>query len=165
MAECQVVALVLSCELFWKPSCTNFMKPKSVMDDSVSGTMTDAQMMCHFIDSHPLINQNHGMESSVFLCSGCGQVSWSFFIVDTYATAFNMVINLYTLLCGKELFPYRTNSLQWVSGCVTPSAHKNCITAHCRSVMHMESGVAMLSLLQQHYNWLIKVENVSQSYR
>jgi hypothetical protein len=83
------------------------MKPKSVMDDSVSSTMTDAHMLCHFIDSHLLINENHGMDSSVLLCSGCRQVSWSFFFIDTYATGFNIVINLYTLLCGKKLFPYR----------------------------------------------------------
>jgi hypothetical protein len=41
------------------------MKSMSVLDDSLSKTMSEAQMMCHFVDSHPVIIQNH------FLCSGC----------------------------------------------------------------------------------------------
>jgi hypothetical protein len=83
----------------------------------------------------------------------------------SYATAFNMAINLYMLLCGKELFPYHTDSLRWVSGSVTPSAHKNYVTACRCSLVHMESRVVMLNLLQQHYTWLVEVENISQSCR
>jgi hypothetical protein len=44
LADCQTVALLLSCEFFWNPSCTNFMKHKLVMDDSMSRTMTDASL-------------------------------------------------------------------------------------------------------------------------
>jgi hypothetical protein len=42
LQDCQMVALVLSCELLWNPSCTNFMKPKSILKDSMNTTMTDA---------------------------------------------------------------------------------------------------------------------------
>jgi hypothetical protein len=40
LADCKIVALVLSCELFWNPSCTNFMKAKSVLNNSMSRTVT-----------------------------------------------------------------------------------------------------------------------------
>jgi hypothetical protein len=38
--DCQIVVLVLFCELFWNSSCANFVKSKSVLDDSMSRTMT-----------------------------------------------------------------------------------------------------------------------------
>jgi hypothetical protein len=43
-------------------------------------------------------------------------------------------------------------------------AHKNCITEHRSSLKHVESGVAMLTLLRWHYNWTVKVKGISQSH-
>jgi hypothetical protein len=40
--DCQIVVLVLSCESFWNSSCANFVKSKSVLDDSMTRTVTDA---------------------------------------------------------------------------------------------------------------------------
>jgi hypothetical protein len=51
---CQMVAFVLSCELLWNPLCTKFIKPNSFLDDSMSTTMSAAQMH-DFISSHPSI--------------------------------------------------------------------------------------------------------------
>jgi hypothetical protein len=39
------------------------------------------------------------MDSNVLFCGGCGQCS-----DHSYATAFNMAINLYMLVCGKDCF-------------------------------------------------------------
>jgi len=51
LAHVQVRQFMQHCELFWEPSCTNFMKAKSVVDDFIGRTMTNLQMICHFINS------------------------------------------------------------------------------------------------------------------
>jgi len=43
------------CELFWGPSCTNFMKVTSIVDDFIGRTMTNLQMICHFINSQSVV--------------------------------------------------------------------------------------------------------------
>jgi hypothetical protein len=55
-----------------------------------------------------------------------------------------------TLRCGEAPFPYRAESLRWISASGTPSAQKNRITARW-SLVHTESGAAMIYLLR-HYN-------------
>jgi hypothetical protein len=42
------------------------------------------------------------------------------------------------------------------------SPKKICITAHFSPLVQREIGAAMLTLLQ-HYNWPVKVENISKS--
>jgi hypothetical protein len=42
-------------ECFQNPYCTNFWEVKSVMDDSISRTMTNLQLVCHFVDSQPSV--------------------------------------------------------------------------------------------------------------
>jgi hypothetical protein len=99
-----MAVLVVFCELFWNASCINFIKPKSVLDDWMSTTMTDMQIMCHFIDSHPSIIQHHGMDSfSVFLCRGCEWASWSFYISGTHATISEHSYPFTRLLCDKAV--------------------------------------------------------------
>jgi hypothetical protein len=39
-ADFHMVVLVPSCELLWNPSCRKFMKPKSILDDSMNKTIT-----------------------------------------------------------------------------------------------------------------------------
>ena len=84
LADCHTDALVLFCELFWNPSCRIFMKAQSAVDDFMCTTMTEVQMLCHFVMSRPSVIQNHGADSfNVFFCYGCGWASRSFFISDT----------------------------------------------------------------------------------
>jgi hypothetical protein len=52
LADCQMVVLVLSCELFWNPPCTNFMKPKSFSHDPMDRTMIDERILHQVIDSY-----------------------------------------------------------------------------------------------------------------
>jgi hypothetical protein len=86
LANCQVVAIVLTCELFWNPSSTNFMKAKSVLDDSISRILNNAWTIRHFIDGHPFTYPEpwHGL--ILFLFGGCGWSSLSLFISETCAT-------------------------------------------------------------------------------
>jgi len=51
LADVQARLFMQHCELFWDPSCTNFMKAKSIVDDFIGRTMTNLQMICHFINS------------------------------------------------------------------------------------------------------------------
>lgn len=46
------IFFIQQCELFWDPPCTDLMKLKSVVDDSVGGTMTNLHTTCHFINNH-----------------------------------------------------------------------------------------------------------------
>jgi hypothetical protein len=127
------------CGLFWNPSCTNFLKHKSVLDDSMSGTVTDTQKMHHFIDSHLSIIQNHGTDLfSVFLLSGCGRTSWPFIIGEICGPFLNMVIHSYMLSCCKALFPYYAEILRWISAHGTNSTHKIHNTPRCSSLVNME---------------------------
>jgi hypothetical protein len=107
LQDCQMLALVLSCELFWILSCTNFMKPKSALKDSMSATMTDAKMMHHFIDSHLLIIQNYGMGMfsvlfSVVDVDGHSDHSLSLTLMQLFITW----LSICTPHCNKALFPY-----------------------------------------------------------
>ena len=51
LADVQARLFMQHFELFWDPSCTDFMKAKSVVDDFVCRTMTNLQTICHFINS------------------------------------------------------------------------------------------------------------------
>jgi hypothetical protein len=78
---------VLSCELFWDPFFTNFMKPKSVLSDSTSRTITNAQMMRHVLDTHRSVIKNYGTDAfNAFLRGVCGRASSSFFINENCGT-------------------------------------------------------------------------------
>jgi hypothetical protein len=87
-------------------------------------------------------------------CSSSVTLVWPFM---------NMIIYLYTLCCGKALFPYCAGSLWQISTPDTLSGHKNHITAHCSALVHRASRAVMLTLLQWHYNWPVKVESILQS--
>ena len=47
------------CELCWDPSCTDFTKPKFVVHYFVDRTKANLQNMCHFINTHSSVEQNH----------------------------------------------------------------------------------------------------------
>jgi hypothetical protein len=87
MALCEMVASVCFCDLFWNPSCTNLIKVKSPVNCVMGRTMTNVQIMGHFINQHLSIIQNHGKDLfNVFISTGCAQVSRSFIISDTSVT-------------------------------------------------------------------------------
>jgi hypothetical protein len=61
----------------------------------------------------------------------------------------------YMLHCGESLSPCCADSVWWISAPVTPSGHKNLITACC-CLLHVASGVAMFITLVVQGNWMIK---------
>ena len=68
--------------------------------------------------------------------SSCVTLMWSFL---------NCSIHSQTLCCGKTLFPYCAESLQWILAPDTPSDYKKWITECCSSVVQTESRVAMVN--------------------
>jgi hypothetical protein len=97
-----VCACALSRTLFWDPSCTNFMKLKSVLDHSMSRNMTE-QTMSHAPNTRPcvfrtmdclplqswsfFIRENFDTRPSVFRTMDCLLLqSWSFFIRENFDT-------------------------------------------------------------------------------
>lgn len=49
----QAFVLVLFCVALGKPSCTNFMKAYTGVDDLICGTMSDLKMICHIVSCDP----------------------------------------------------------------------------------------------------------------
>jgi hypothetical protein len=84
------------------------------------------------------------MFSSVVDTDRCPDHSSSVTLVRWFL---NVVIHSYVLCCSKALFPYCAESLRWICAPGTLSAQKNGITAHCSSLVHVESGAAVLILL------------------
>lgn len=41
-------------ELFWDPSCIDFMEPNSVVNDFVGRTVNNSQTICYLINSYSL---------------------------------------------------------------------------------------------------------------
>jgi hypothetical protein len=73
LADVQMCLFMQQCELLWDPSCTDFMKSKFVVDDSVGRMMTNLQTICDFINSH-LSNSLGTCTLSVVLICGCSSV-------------------------------------------------------------------------------------------
>jgi hypothetical protein len=97
----QTIARMLSCKLFWNPFCSNLLNQTWSLMNPWGEPRLMHRGCGHFIDSHVSIILNHATDwFDVFLCSGCGWASWSFFISDTCATVFE---HLYTLRCGKAV--------------------------------------------------------------
>lgn len=101
--------------------------------------------------SSRIMARTRSMFCSVVAIHGYPNCSSSVTLVSPFM---NMIIYLYTLCCGKALFPYCAGSLWWIYTLHTLSAHKNHITA---------SRAVMLPLLQWHYNWPVKVKSISKS--
>jgi len=78
---------------------------------------------------------------SVMDVDGCPVLSLSFKLVRP---CWNFLIHSYTLRRGKALSPNCAESLLWISAPGTPSDHKKRITPCCSSLVHTESGAAIL---------------------
>jgi hypothetical protein len=48
---CPSVFFMQHCDLFWDPSCTDFITVKSVVDEFIGRTTTNLQTICHFLHS------------------------------------------------------------------------------------------------------------------
>jgi hypothetical protein len=77
------------CELLLDPSCTDFMEGKPVVYNSIGWTMNNFQLMCHLINCHPSVLQDHAIDSlHVCISDGRGLVSGSFPMRNACATIF-----------------------------------------------------------------------------
>jgi hypothetical protein len=77
------------CELLWDPLCTDFMEGVPVLDTFKGWTTTNLQLMCHFINSHLSVLQDHAIDSfHVCISDGCGFASSSFPMLNTSVTIF-----------------------------------------------------------------------------
>jgi len=68
LADVQARLFMQHYELFWYPSCTDFIKAKSIVDDFIGRTMTNLQTTCHFINSpssNRIMSHSGSMLSSV----------------------------------------------------------------------------------------------------
>jgi TM2 domain-containing membrane protein YozV len=106
-------------------------------------------LLCPSLDSVPGLAL---MNPKTCQCHfSCWQLSfWLFFGQRCQMFPFRTLP--FTLWHSKALFLYCAESLRLISAPSTYSANKNWITACCHSLVHMEMGVAMLILLQQHNN-------------
>jgi hypothetical protein len=157
-----------ACALLWAVLETILLKLykcKSFLDDSMSRTVTDVWMMHNFIDSHSWLCRIMARTCSI-LSSAADEDRHPYCSSSVILTQpfLNMVNHSYKFCCCIAPFPYCAESLCWVSAPGTPSAPKNHIITRCYSMVHKESGVTMLTLIQ-HCNWLVKVQSISQSHR
>ena len=115
LADVQACLFMQHCELFWDPSCTNFMKAKSIVDDFICRTMTNLQTICHFINSQ---------SSNRTISRMCSTLSWvvavngrpsAFSCVTLVWPFLNFFIYSYTHCWGKTSFLYCAESLWRIS--------------------------------------------------
>jgi len=99
-----MVMPILFHELFWNPSCTDFMEVKFVLDDFIHRNMTNLQLVCHFTDSHPATVENQNMDLTIvlFRCQ-CGLLPTSL-SVTTVQPLLDMSVNSYMLHCSKHCY-------------------------------------------------------------
>jgi len=63
------------------------MEGEPVVDNFTGRTMTNLQLMCHFINSHPSVLQDHVTDSfRVYISNGRRWVSGSFLMLNACAT-------------------------------------------------------------------------------
>ena len=88
-AVVQIFLFVQFCELRWDPSDTDFMEGKPVVDNFIGWTTNNLHLMCHFINCHPSVLQDHTIDSFCDCISeGCGLASGSFPTLNACATIF-----------------------------------------------------------------------------
>ena len=87
ICRCQNVSL---CSILWLslgPIVHRFMEGEPVVDKFTGRTMTNLQLMCHFINSHPSVLQDHVTDSfRVYICNGRWWASGSFLMLNACAT-------------------------------------------------------------------------------
>jgi hypothetical protein len=91
----------------------------------LSWTMTNLQLMCHFINSHLSVLQDHAIDSfHVCISNGCG-LAFPSPCLALVRPFLNLSIHSQTICCDKTLFPYCTDIILCILTPGTPSAHKN----------------------------------------
>ena len=64
-----------------------FMAGEPVVDNFIGRTMTNLQLMCHFINSHPSVLQDHVSDSfHVYISNGRRWASGSFLMLNACAS-------------------------------------------------------------------------------
>lgn len=112
---------VLSQLLFWNPSCINFKKLMSVVDDFTDRTVTNLQWVCR---NHSVIENQCGDVFNDPISHRCGLMPWLFFVSTSFTTSEHSNPLVRAFLWPKEnchdtvLF-----SLCWISTPLTPSAY------------------------------------------
>ena len=140
VCRCPNVSFVQFLGWLWVPSYTDFMEGKPVLDNFIGCTVTKLQLMCHFINSHPSVLQDHVMDSfRVVISNRRGCVFGSFRILTLRRPFLNLSIHSQTIRCDTPLFPHCTDILLCVSGPGIPSAHKKQINVPFSSLASMKS--------------------------
>jgi len=134
VTDVHTVTPMLFHELFWNPTCTEFMEVKSVTEDSIHRTVTNLQLVFHF-NSHPSVVNQHADLLNVPSTHLCVQVPW------------NMSRHSYTLHCSKTV-----TTLCWQSA-------MNLCTSDTFSPQKLNNSV-LLSFGACH-KWSSYVNNVS----
>jgi len=63
------------------------MEGEPVMDNFIGRTMTNLQLVCHFMNSQPSVLQDHIMDSfHVYISNGHRWASGSFLMLNAHAT-------------------------------------------------------------------------------
>jgi len=117
---------------------------KSTVNGFIGRTVTNLQLICHVIDSHSYFvgSQRAELFHVPFGCH-CGQAPWLFFVSGTCTAPSNMSDQFTHRRFAMS--PYSTDSLRWVSAPLTPSTHKNLISARCSSLVQTVGGTAKLT--------------------
>jgi hypothetical protein len=75
--------------LLWNPSRTDFMEGMPDVDTFIGWITTNLQLMCHFINSHLSVLQDHAIDTfHVCIINGCGLASSSFPMLNAFASIF-----------------------------------------------------------------------------
>jgi hypothetical protein len=125
--------------------------PVRSWDDSMSRTITDAQIIRPFVDIHSRLSRIIAWKPSLF--PSVVNMGWrhdhpsSVIFVRPF---FNMVIPSNALHCSKALFLCCAESLRRVSAPGKYSSPKNRIAARCSSWVHTERGSATLTQQRLH---------------
>jgi hypothetical protein len=126
--------------------------------------------MCHFINCHPSVLQDHAIDSfRVCISNGSGLASGSFPMRNACATILEP-LNSQTIRCDMTLFPYCTDILLCISAPGTPSTHKNGslpsvffwykVNAECPCLWHKTHDRNGLSRSHLHHNGRRGVDHV-----
>ena len=106
LEDVQAFLFVQFFELLWDPSCTAFMEGWPVVDSFIGWTMTNLQLMCHFINSHPSVLQDHVTDLFCFCVSnGSGWASGSFLMLNACATILEPLDQFADSVLQRDTFP------------------------------------------------------------
>jgi hypothetical protein len=146
LANAQVCLFMQHCELFWDPSYTDFMKHKSVMNDSVGRTITNVATY--------LWNRTVSCVCSVMS---------TFVAVDRRlapSSCIRLVLTLFLYFSSVPLLYWKSlmDCCPWYT--FQPHTKKNLITEGCSFFMQSEAEWPWLTARQWWWNWPSRMKPV-----